>query len=68
MFRMSVKIRYDTNFQTKFGADTLNSVRKVMAFAQAQFMLKDSLTTTITLDIDPNVEYIPGKWIADKDM
>ncbi len=39
-----------------------------MAFAQAQYMLKDSLTTTITLDIDPNVEYIPGKWIADKDL
>jgi hypothetical protein len=65
---MSVKVRYDTNFQKKFGNQTLNTVRKVMAFAQAQFMLKASLTTTITLDIDPNVEYIPGKWVADNDL
>jgi hypothetical protein len=65
---MSVKVRYDDNFRDKFGEDTINSVRKVMAFAQAQFMLQDSLTTTITLDIDPNVEYVSGKWVAEKDM
>jgi hypothetical protein len=65
---MSVKIYYDDNFKGKFGTDVLNSVRRVMAFAQAQYMLKDTLTTTITFDIDPNVEYIPGKWIADKDL
>jgi hypothetical protein len=65
---MSVKIRYDDNFKGKFGDDTINSVRRVMAFAQAQYMLKDTLTTTINLDIDPIVEYIPGKWVADKDL
>ena len=65
---MPVKVRYDTNFKNKFGNETLNTVRKVMAFAQAQFMLIGSLTTTITLDIDPNVEYIPGKWVADTDL
>jgi hypothetical protein len=65
---MSVKVRYDDNFKEKFGEDSINSARRVMAFAQAQFMLKDSLTTTIDLDIDPDVEYIPGKWVAGKDM
>jgi len=39
-----------------------------MAFAQAQFMLNDSLTTTIKLNIDRNVEYIRGKWVADTDL
>ena len=31
-------------------------------------MKSDSLTTTITLDIDANVEHITGKYVADTDM
>ena len=31
-------------------------------------MKSDSLTTTITLNIDPNVEHITGKYAAKSDM
>ena len=31
---MTVKVRYDDNFQAKFGDDSVNCIRRVMAFAQ----------------------------------
>jgi hypothetical protein len=61
-------VRYDENFKAKFGADSVNVVRRVMAQAQNIWRWKDSLTTTVTFQIDANVEAIRGKFVAGNDL
>ena len=68
MNRLRIKVRYDENFKAKFGADSLNVVRRVMAQAQNIWKWKDSLTTTVTFQIDPTVEPIRGRFVADTDL
>jgi hypothetical protein len=65
---MKVKVFYDDNFKAKFGDDSVNAARRVMAQAQNVFRWKESLTTEIIFKIDNSVDYIPGKWIASKDV
>ena len=59
---------YDDNFKGKFGDDTVNTARRVLAQAQNVFMWKDSLTTTVKFKVDENVEYHAGKWFAKTDL
>jgi hypothetical protein len=66
--RLRVKVRYDENFKAKFGDDSVNAVRRVMAHAQNIWMWKASLTTTVTFQIDPEVDAIPGKYVAETDL
>lgn len=65
---MKVKVIYDDNFKRKFGVDSVNTARRVLAQAQNIFMWKDSLTTIIKLKVDNNVDHYVGEWIADEDM
>ena len=67
-YRLRIKVRYDENFKAKFGAESLNVVRRVMAQAQNIWKWKESLTTTVTFQIDPTVEAIKGKFVADTDL
>ncbi len=61
-------MRYDENFKAKFGADSVNAARRVLAQAQNIWKWKDSLTTTVTFQIDPNVEAIRGRFVAEDDL
>ena len=61
-------MRYDENFKAEFGADAVNVIRRVFAQAQGIWQWKDSLTTTVTFQIDPNVEAIKGRYVADTDL
>jgi len=65
---LKVKVAYDDNFKNKFGDDSVNAARRVMAQAQNLYKLKDSLTTEIIFKIDSDAQYIPGKWVAANDM
>jgi len=67
-YSLRVKAIYDDNFKEKFGDDTANAARRVLAQAQNLFKLRDSLTTEVILTVDPNVAYIPGKWVAGNDL
>ena len=66
-YQATVKIRYDENFKAKFGADSVNTIRRVVA--QAQNMWKwPSLTTSVTFLFDPSVDAVAGKFVADTDI
>ena len=65
---LKVKVIYDDNFKGKFGDDTVNAARRVLAQAQNAFMWKDSLTTVVKFKVDSNVDYHAGKWVAENDM
>ena len=60
---LKVKAIYDDNFKGKFGDDVVNAARRVLAQAQNFWKLRDSLTTEVNFKVDPNVDYIPGKWM-----
>jgi hypothetical protein len=62
---MKTKVYYDDTFKAKFGADSVNKARVIMAQAQNMLMWKDSLTTQIILKIDGNIENVPVKIRAD---
>jgi len=62
-----MKIRYDDNFAEKFGNDAVNTIRRVVA--QAQNIWKwPSLTTSLTFNVDENIEHIPGRFVAENDI
>ena len=63
-----MKAIYDDNFKGKFGDDVVNAARRVLAQAQNFWKLRDSLTTEVNFKVDPNVDYIPGKWVAERDL
>lgn len=66
-YQATVKIRYDENFKAKFGADSVNAIRRVVT--QAQNMWKwASLTTSVTFVIDPSVDAVTGKFVAGTDI
>jgi len=67
-YLLRIKVRYDENFKAKFGADSVNVARRVLAQAQNIWKWKDSLTTTVTFQIDPNVEAIRGRFVAEDDL
>lgn len=66
-YSISMKIRYDDNFAAKFGDDAVNTIRRVTA--QAQNMWRwPSLTTSLTFNVDADIEHIPGKFVAENDI
>ena len=65
---LRVKAIYDDNFKEKFGADVVNTARRVLAQAQSLYKLRDSLTTEINFKVDPEVDYVPGRWVASTDL
>jgi len=63
----TVKIRYDENFKAKFGTESVNTIRRIVA--QAQNIWKwPSLTTSVTFQIDPSVDAVAGRFVAGTDI
>ena len=67
-FRLKIKIRYDEAFKGKFGADSANAVRRIMAYAQNYWKMTASLGTQIIFAIDDNIQAITGKYVAKTDL
>ena len=67
-FRLKIKIRYDEAFKGKFGADSANAARRVMAYAQNYWKMSASLGTQIIFAIDANIQAITGKYEAKTDL
>ncbi len=65
---LKIKVRYDEAFKGKFGADSINAARRVMAFAQNYWKMSASLGTQIIFAIDANVEQISGRYVAGTDL
>ena len=65
---LRIKVRYDDAFKGKFGADSVNAARRIMAFAQNYWKLSASLGTQIIFAVDANVEQISGKYAALTDL
>ena len=64
---MKVKAICDANFVAKFGSDTNNAVRRVVAHAQHVYKWP-SLKTKIIFDVSPGVQTIEEKLTAGEDM
>ena len=67
-FRLKIKVRTDDAFRRKFGADSNNVARRIMAFAQSYWKMSESLGTVIIFDVDPNIEPISGTYVALTDL
>jgi len=66
-YQATLKIRYDQNFAAKFGADSVNTIRRVVA--QAQNIWKwPSLTTSVTFVIDNSIDAVAGRFVAETDI
>ena len=61
-----MRIRYDDNFKAKFGADSENTIRRVMAQAQNIWKWKETLTTQVIFNIE-SIEYKAGVWVTGGD-
>jgi hypothetical protein len=59
----NLKVFYDDKFFEKFGADTNNSIRRVVAHAQHVFKWP-SLTTKIYFNISSDFKHIKERWSA----
>ncbi len=63
-FSSTIKLHYDESWAERFGNDSVNAARRVMAHAQNIWMWP-SLTTKVIFDIDPEVKAQPGRWTPD---
>ena len=66
-YKATIKIRYDENFKAQFGADSVNTIRRIMAQAQ-NIWRWPSLTTSVTFLIDSNIEAVADKFYARSDI
>jgi len=64
---LKIKIYYDDNWKEVFAADSLNTVRRVVAHAQNVWKWSTA-PAKIYLVADTEVKYIPGKWAASKSL
>lgn len=66
-YQATVKVRYDENFSAKHGANAMNVIRRI--FAQAQNIWRwPSLTSSVTFVIDPKVDAVRGRFVAETDI
>lgn len=56
-----MKLNYDENWNDKFGANSVNVLRRVMVHAQTVFNWP-TFPAKIYFDIDPDVRMLPGRW------
>ena len=64
---MNVKAIYDNNFRDKFGDDTNNAIRRVVA--HGQHVLKwPSLKTKVFLNVSSDFHYINERWSVNDDV
>ena len=66
IFSLKIRIRFDDLFKAKFGNESENVIRRIMAHAQNTWRWKESLTTELLFDIE-SVEYMPGNWNVQTD-
>jgi hypothetical protein len=66
-YAASVKIRYDENFKAKFGAEAINTIRRIITHAQ-NIWRWPSLTTLVNFQFDANVEAVAGRFVAGTDI
>jgi len=64
---LPMKIRYDDNFNDKFGTKAVNTIRRVMAQAQNIWKWR-SLPAPLIFNIDANIEKISGRFVAENDI
>jgi hypothetical protein len=67
-FRLKIKVRTDDAFRRKFGADSINVARRIMAFAQGYWKMSASLGTQIIFEVDANIDPISGTYVALTDL
>ena len=60
---IKLKLNYDDNWKDKFGADSINAIRRVVAHAQAIWKWS-SAPSKLLFDIHPEVTQISGRWTA----
>ena len=58
---LKIRIRYDSKFKAKFGDDSENVIRRIMAHAQNIWKWKETLTTQLIFNIE-SIEYKAGDW------
>ena len=64
---MNVKAIYDNNFRDKFGDETNNAIRRVIAHGQHVFKWP-SLKTKVFLNVSSDFQYINERWSANDDL
>jgi len=64
---LNVRAIYDDNFLDMFGADTNNTIRRVVAHAQHVFKWQ-SLKTKIYLNVSSDFQYVSERWSANDDL
>ena len=64
---MKLKLGYDDNWNQKFGSDSINAIRRVMAHAQNVWKWP-SAPAKVIFDVDPDVRHLPGQWTAANSM
>jgi hypothetical protein len=67
-YTIKVRVCIDDAFKAKFGADSTNAVRRVMAFAQNYWKLSASLGTQLIFAVDANICQIAGRYVAETDL
>ena len=63
----NIKIFYDDNFKDKFQGESVNVIRRLIAYAQ-HIWKYPTLTTKVIFNIDPNIENIPERYNASNSM
>ena len=62
-----MKLAYDDNWKDKYGADSINAMRRVLAHAQNLWKFP-SVPAKLYFDIDPDVRQLPGRWTTSGSM
>ncbi len=62
-----VKTIYDDNWRDKFGDDTNNAIRRVIAHGQ-QIFKWPTLKTKIFLNVSSDFQYVSERWSANDDL
>ena len=64
---MKLKLSYDDAWREKFGADSVNAIRRVLAHAQTMWKYPTA-PAKLYFDIDPEVRQLPGRWTTSASM
>jgi hypothetical protein len=64
---ITLKVNYDDNWNQKFGADSINAMRRCLAHAQNIWMWP-SAPSKMIFKVDPDVRQLPGTWTASGSM
>ena len=58
---MKLKLSYDDAWNEKYGAESLNAIRRVLAHATS-FWRYPTVPAKLYFNVDPDVRQLPGRW------